>query len=215
MDEFIKDWEKFVTGVKGVWERLNKTYWKVRRWFLKYPKRTVIIGCLIVAACVALFMFIRFIFNYIVIVASLLFIFWDKLFGKSDVDNTVVMTDCTYCAVLEYYEKLKIRRPKVLDEINPSQNVKNNMSFWVIKEHPNAPIDGDILDEGRFFLKDYARLYSSRTGCKVYITYIKDTGGYLKINATTNNPKVTKQPATTPTTTDTQADNAVVYDDDF
>ncbi|MDR2568903.1 MAG: hypothetical protein LBD23_01215 [Oscillospiraceae bacterium] len=187
-------------------KKLIETFKKVWEWVKTHPLRAVAIIILIIALAI----FIRIYISFILIAAIILMMFWDKIFPvKPKVNGSNAMHDCVFHAVLDLHDELKVLRPKILSELNPSEIINSAISFFVVKKHPNEVVDDNTLDEGRFLLDDKARHYSDNNNCVIHITSVKDEGGYIKIVAKFGDtPAISNPPATTPA-------NNTFQDEDF
>jgi len=171
--------------LKTMTNRAIEQYKKLSVYAKKHPKRTIIIAVISLALLVGIAVLIKAYLGLILFFGFALWCAWDYLFPeKPKVDGSALMIDCIFHAVLDLYGKLQTRRPKTVMELNQSEYVNDSMSFWLVKEHPNAPIDADILEEGQFLLDDKARHYSNENKCIIHITSVSDEGGYVKIIAT-------------------------------
>jgi hypothetical protein len=172
-------------------EKMSKLI-QLAKTYLRYckirPKTTGLITFLCLGALAALIYFFIIHAGIIITAILLLYLYSDKIFPKRNIaGNEDVIVDCVYDALLDLYESLKVRRPKSIYELNPSLLIKGRMTFYVIKTHPNTPIDSEVLDEGLFLLNDKARHFSNTFGCSITITAVKDAGGYLKVVASHGN----------------------------
>jgi len=158
---------------------------KIRDYAKKHPKRTIVIALIIISLIVVLALIIKAYLGLVLLFGFALWCAWGYIFpAQPKVDGSTLVIDCVFHAVLDLYGKLQTRRPKTPTELNPSEYVNNGMYFWLVKEHPNSPIDADILEEGRFLLDDKARHYSNENYCVINVTSVTDEGGYVKIIAT-------------------------------
>jgi hypothetical protein len=149
-----------------------------------HPIRTTLIVLGIVGALVGLGFFIR---AYLGLIVTLIFVgclIGYEIYLRIPQTNTSALFDkvfeCVYMSVLDLYVKLKVRRPKIILEINPTPTV-NGIDFNVVKEQPSVPIEKEELIDMLFLLQDKARHYCMMYGCQYSVVKVDDVGGYLLI----------------------------------
>ena len=164
-------------------EKIAKTLTVVRK-IIRFAKRrpylTGFIGLLVVVLLVGIFLFLR---AYGGIIMFGLFMLWLSLPPKQ---YPIMVSGATvayivFLATIELYKPLLVRRPKAQKEINEKHISDCRMECYLIKEHPNAPIDSETLDEGCFLLQDKVRHIGADYGCVPTIEAVADEGGYVKI----------------------------------
>jgi hypothetical protein len=136
-----------------------------------------------VAAVLGLVLLLKAIFSLLVIGALLLWFSWDNIFQLKPQPNVNYIIEAVFFGLLEHYSSLQVKHPRIIAEINPTFVNMGNMSFYVIKQHPNVPVDLDILDEGRFLLQDAVNLYAIQNNCIITVYSVTNEGGYVKIGA--------------------------------
>lgn len=152
-------------------------------WVKKHPFYTTIIGMVTVAAVIGLILLLKAVFPFFVIGGLLLWLNWDTIFKAKAQPNVNYIIEAVFYGLLEYYFALHVRHPRIIAEINPTFVSIGNMSFYVIKQHPNVSVDFDILDEGRFLLQDAVNLYAMQNNCVITVYSVTNDGGYIKIGA--------------------------------
>ncbi len=149
----------------------------------KHPVYTTIMGIFIMAFVIGLVLLLKALFSLLILAAFILWLGWNKIFQPNPKPNECYIVEAVFFSLLEYYCSLQVKYPRIIAEINPTFVDKGNMWFYVIKQHPNMPVDFDILDEGRFLLQDAVNLYATNSNCVITIYSVRDEGGYIKIGA--------------------------------
>ena len=169
--------------IKTANERIAKIvtlYKKTVRFAKGRPYLASFIGLVVLGLLVGIFFFLR---AYGGLILLGLLMLWLSLPPKQHpiVASRATVAYIVFLATIDLHKSLLVRRPKVQREINEKFVSDYQMEAYLIKEHPNAPIDNDVLDEGYFLLQDKVRHIGVDYGCIPTIEAVADEGGYVKI----------------------------------